>query len=349
MRVYKTGDSTQQGMVAIVITMLVITIIAMMVLTFARVIRRDTRQTIDRQLSAQALYAAETGINDVVELAKTVALQPKTSCDNTGIYAGLNPNLDGANNVAYTCVLVDPEPERLKVNKVKPFESRTINVESSTNYSQITIEWEAENPPDTLDTSCDRNGGAAAFKAIGAWGDCNPLVRLDLVPVSGANLNGDDPNNLNAVYSAFVFPGTGANPPTTYASGTDWGGQGVTVDGNCEQDRLDASLQCRVVIPVTSGTDYRLRIMPIYKAAEFAISAQVSAGGDNVNLENSQYVIDVTGKAQDVLRRVRIYRDVRVQSPTAHSFGLQTEDTLCKLLSVVPGDTTTADAACPLP
>ena len=53
----------QDGLVSIIIVVILMIVISIIVLSFAKVVRNEQRQTLDRQLSTQAYYAAESGVN----------------------------------------------------------------------------------------------------------------------------------------------------------------------------------------------------------------------------------------------------------------------------------------------
>jgi Tfp pilus assembly protein PilX len=57
-------QSSQSGMIAILVTLLMMIIISLLVLGFAQVSRHEQGNTTNTQLSTQAYYAAESGIND---------------------------------------------------------------------------------------------------------------------------------------------------------------------------------------------------------------------------------------------------------------------------------------------
>src|SRR5689334_4150187 len=106
-------ESRQQaGMVSIMVTMILMIVLSLVVIGFAQIARRNSRQSLDRQLSTSAFYAAEAGVNDVRDLIKTQGTPPaKPDCTNgsgaTAAYYGGLPSstLDAAANVKYTCVM----------------------------------------------------------------------------------------------------------------------------------------------------------------------------------------------------------------------------------------------------
>jgi Tfp pilus assembly protein PilX len=85
MRKIHLHNSSQTGMVSIMVTMLLMLVITLIVLGFAQVSRREQIQTLDRQLSAQAFFAAESGVNDAISvikqrLAQGLPISDKTAC-----------------------------------------------------------------------------------------------------------------------------------------------------------------------------------------------------------------------------------------------------------------------------
>src|SRR4051812_40718641 len=110
----RTG--AQSGMVSIMVTMILMIVLSLIVIGFAQIARRNSRQSLDRQLSTSAFYAAEAGVNDVRDLIKNYGTPPaKTDCTNgsgaTATYYGHLPSatLDAASGVKYTCIMVNPQ------------------------------------------------------------------------------------------------------------------------------------------------------------------------------------------------------------------------------------------------
>ena len=78
----------------VLLTMILMIVVGLIVLGFAQISRRNQRQALDRQLSTQAFYAAETGVNDAANLIKTavqagtvVAAKPDCTSTGGGFYA----------------------------------------------------------------------------------------------------------------------------------------------------------------------------------------------------------------------------------------------------------------------
>ncbi|MCA9330399.1 hypothetical protein KDA11_07130, partial [Candidatus Saccharibacteria bacterium] len=54
----------EQGIVSIFVTIIIILLMSLIILAMVRNATREGRQSLDRQLSDQAFYNAESGIND---------------------------------------------------------------------------------------------------------------------------------------------------------------------------------------------------------------------------------------------------------------------------------------------
>ena len=118
--------ASEVGMISIMTTMVLMIIISLIALGFAQISRRNQRESLDRQLSTQAFYAAESGVNDARDLIANAVnagttVPDKDACDDNGagaFYATLNPVIDAAKNVEYSCLLVDTAPTELRYSDV---------------------------------------------------------------------------------------------------------------------------------------------------------------------------------------------------------------------------------------
>src|SRR4051794_29381721 len=94
---------SEQGIVAIVVSIILIIILSLITIGFANLVRREQRQALDRQLSSEAFYAAESAINDTVDALKV----PNSSVISTNNCTNTDSVLDKSRGVSVPCVLVD--------------------------------------------------------------------------------------------------------------------------------------------------------------------------------------------------------------------------------------------------
>jgi len=335
----------EAGMVAIMVTLILMIVISLIVLGFAQVSRRTQRQALDRQLSTQAFYAAETGVNDAVKVIQdaiasgsTVEDKPDCNSDGNGFYAEpkLKPDIDEDNGVSYSCLTVDPEPTTLDYKNIGE-NSSVIPLSAASSINNVTLTWR------TLDSVTDNPTPAATcrpnltnpFLTTSAWSATNcgyGVLRIDLVPTAGSSLS---TNGLqNATMTAFVVPlSSNVNCGTTpgCVSSVNY----TTGGGNSRLGVVCTDSACSLRIANLSQTQYHLRVSSIYKDVSLQIVAR-DAGNAALNLRGAQALIDVTGKAQDVLRRIQVRVPLTASSTNILSdYAIQSTDPICKRFSVM--------------
>src|SRR5690554_5996893 len=122
----------QRGIASIVICVFVILILSLVVLDMSRDASREQRQSLDHQLSSQAFYAAESGINDTVRYITETNDHPphKRNCDplqGQNQIPGFSNQL--GDSISYTCVMYETRLENLEYNNVTPAKSQIIPIE----------------------------------------------------------------------------------------------------------------------------------------------------------------------------------------------------------------------------
>jgi Tfp pilus assembly protein PilX len=335
-----TKQHREAGMVAIMVTMILMIVISLIVLGFAQISRRTQRQALDRQLSTQAFYAAETGVNDAAKLIKdavatSTPVPDKTDCpvSGSGFYASLTPVLDSAASVEYTCLLVDASPSSLEYSPVGSNRSTIVPiVATSGTISRITLTWkslEAGNP--TPAASCPSSTTANNFSTNASWTTSNcgyGVLRFDVVPTSVAR---DMAGWQSATMSSFAIPlrpgGTGGSATISYATG----------GANNRVGSLCTNTSCTLNIDFAAPqSQYYMRFLSLYKDASLTVTA--SSGGTPVDMTGAQALIDVTGKAEDVLRRIQVRLPISGSSSNQLSdYAMAITRPICKRFSIMDG------------
>lgn len=355
------GSDKQSGMVSMVVTMIIMVMLSLIVLGFAKVSRRELRQGLDRQLISQATYASESGINDAQEYLKTAA--PKSGSDTTcnkyadtptGLYKGRSENLDGSTVVS--CVLVTDKTKDLLYDSVGTNEQVVFPLQSDTAaINAVGISWDDNSANPTYDNStCPPSvatGANAAdnelYRAID-WHCPAGALRVDIV--SGADLT--RAGMLSSVQSFLLYP-TSNSAVTTQTMA--YGQQFWT---KCSATATPRKCNAIMKLPATStgGTLYYVRIKPIYRSAYISVRASTDAATFTpVDLRGTQAMIDSTGRANDVVKRlvarVPICPGGVACGKQPAGYALQSSETICKLYSVIPPDTvkgTSDDPNCEL-
>jgi Tfp pilus assembly protein PilX len=317
----------EAGIVSIVVTMVMIVVISLIVLGVAEISRNEQRTSLDQHLSTQAYYAAEAGVNDVRGIMNSLVssgatVQNKTICGNQGSYT-LNSTVNAANNVAYTCVLVNANPTSLVYTVGYTSTVIPLNTNGAP-VGNLTLAWKVPTGAVSTPVGCYTNAGQLGTFPVatgaGQWGCAYPVVRVDLVNAGAGLVRA---NWLSHTITAFFVPFNSAVIPNT----TTPVARGAVVGAQCN------ATNCTAVIGGLAGSNYYMRVTTLYRTNSVLT---ITAGGNP--LFNAQATIDSTGKAQDVLRRIVVAVDLT--DANAHkipSAAIITRDSICKRFGVTPG------------
>lgn len=317
-------SSHQSGLVSYVVVSAIMIVLTIIVLSFARTVQREQRQTLDRQLNTQAQYAAESGINDALnELARNPGLADAdyTECDEFMNAASLDGELgDGVN---YSCLLLDPTPSELKFDITPQHSVATEIRPSSGTIDSLTIAWK------DLGVGGDVTGcGNAIPQDLPP--DCDiGYLRFELVDFSSQRSRQDLMEGSRAI--GFLRPHSTGSSTRLFSdfSNTNQGRmEGVVCsDGECSLEITD----------LTMNRGY-LRLKSIYKNVDVTVTARDSSGR-SVNFIGSQVAIDATGRAGGVVKRMKVHRvlDGGVAGQFGPEFALQSRESICKRFQYIAG------------
>ena len=360
MKLAKIRD--QRGVVSIMITMIMMLVISLIVIGFSQVARRNERESLDRQLSTQAYYAAESGVNAVnhyllnpANATAQVDTLDSGDCKATDSPVAL-PNLSSANSVSTTCLMLNTQPTTLVADPVTQDSPIVFHVQDGTNsFSSLVFTW---TPPahSTGSYNCaatNTNGGITTLPVYtttpGAgtpWDCAEGILRIDFVPVStftkaglsdaedntktvyfvpNASMAGQNTVDLSQATNAYLRKTKCATYSTTNTCATT--GCGTSVNSTCAG-----------IVTAGLGSNYYVRVSTLYKdAGSVTISATDATQVGGVRFVQGQAVIDSTGKAQDQYRRVQVRVPLVSTQSALPLFGVQSTSTICKQMSVAAG------------
>ena len=326
-----TLRKNQSGMVSIMITMILMIVLSLIVIGFAQISRRNQREVLDRQLSTQAFYAAESGVNDVRNLMTTIGTPPaKTACANTGpFYSSLQPNLSSANNVSYSCVLVNPTPPQLHYNDIdtSAIETPIQNANPAAPIKTLTLTWQPNASVASPLALCPTSANNV-FSPTGSWKCGYGVLRADLVPTDGlltAN------SMASSTMTTFAVPIAGT-PGKVIGYAPDNSNANNLTTVTC------STTQCQLSITnMQAHLSYYLRLASLYEGVPLQING-TDINGNPANFVNGQVIIDSTGKAQDVLRRIQVYLSLQPNPSNPNpSNAISSFGPVCKRFSVSGG------------
>lgn len=340
----------QDGIISLVICMLLMIIISLITLSFATLARREQRQALDKQLSTQAFYAAESGINDATEAIRSGVLTTDVNGCSTEEQDDINPagvsaSLNDTAKVARTCVFVDQSPSQL--DGIVGVSNPTVYQIAPAGLASIDIYWEndvtgvAQTFPATIDIV---NG---PFPVASLWnGSTTPgVLSIQLIPSNFSTPGGLTRAAISAgLLTAYGYP-TASNTNNTFSAGATT--NGTIMGGACSTS--NSPRHCKISINGLTG-GYYLKLKAFYDPVHVTIEARDGLGG-LLAINGAQVLIDSTGRAGDVVKRIKVYKPVRtpVELP---GYVLDVGEDLCKRLQTRPGDTTSDNpnsiAACEL-
>lgn len=336
MSIMKRRSLNQEGIGSLLFTMIMILVISLIVLGFSQLARRNQRQTLDNQLSTQAYYAAESGVNSALHILRSPHFNESTGDDkncnqfinNNGGGSQLNPTQ--ATAATYTCVLVDQGAmDSLVYQTVSPTNGIIVPINPVGNLTGLTFSWTKPAGAVSPVSNCSSNNNlppAASYNC--PYG----MLRIDIVPIAaGASHSIASLQTSNRTF--FIKP-------------VDNGSLAFNLSDNqpLQKAKCTAS-NCQVQITGMSGS-YALHISSVYAAVPSLEIAPLNLG---VKLAGAQVLIDATGRSQDVLRRIRVRAPIDQQQVSVTG-AIVSNQSICKRFTVGDGvgfNAANAGVTCP--
>ena len=371
----------ESGLVSILTVILFMIFVSILVVGFIKIMADEQRQATDNDLSASALTAAQSGVEDAkrvilyclgggLDLTDTArcnnlfgsgrATDPCDSFKNAakGLFNSMGITYDLSSNEAivgnpefnqyYTCLSVTSDPSSVQ-KTVAADKSEFIKLDVNGPYDSVEINWS-----DSSGTWGDRPLALGSdFTALSSWNNGAvdpkprpPVLRVQVIPYPAVG----GITSLDAVEQAsdsfFLVPATGATATSSIsraidarpAPGSPRIGSVPLAHTACTLGIGVSGYNCRMVISgFTPAVDkYYLRLSLLYGVSSRVSVAPLNAGNP-ATFRNVQYVIDVTGRANDVYRRVQ--SRVSPESTALYpEYAVDTAGLICK-------DITVADAA----
>lgn len=331
---------SEEGLASFVVTSIMIIVISLIVLGFGVVARRENQSALDRQLSTQAYYAAEAGVNDAVQAIHTyVEANPfsstnppsKTNCSNSGDpYTGLNTSatqLASGGKASYSCLLIFTQPSTLVYDSTV---SKVINLQNANgaDFNNISVQWQ--------DSNFSNQAQFSGCKTVGqfppSWpNNCNAdVLRIDLVPAAALESTTPLKELELETFTVFLYPQAGGGSPIVYNPSNN----GQVVGASCN------SGGCVATIGSTNQSQYYMRVTAMYGIPQnITVSAKYMDNGrlKAANFNHGQAVIDVTGRAQNELRRLEVRTTLNTLNNGLYpSEALQLNQSICKKFYITP-------------
>lgn len=341
---YRRTQDNEKGFASLIVALVLILVLSLLTIGFAQLARREQQISLSKQLSSQAFYAAEAGINDALKALPQI-LAAIEAGDNIPEDQCLGPPfitnnvVNSANDVTYSCVLVNTQLPSIEYGAVEAGSTRSITYSLSDGLESLTVSWgSADNQTEPRT--------ASGLPPLSDW-DSPAVLQFSLTPLS----NLDRQSLIDRTFTAYLYPwGSGfgsSNVP--YKPANAPGDKVPFVSGNCTDSGKYACSVTVTGIGGALGDRYLVHLTNLYDTSNIAIGAK-SINGIPLKFIKGQATIDVTGKAHNVLKRVRV--NVPLDKKPSQPDGAIQSQSICKRFDVEPTSPafyyTTTDASCEL-
>ena len=342
----KKLSTNQSGFASMVIALILVLVLALMTIGFAQLARREQQKALDKQLAAQANYAAESAINDAINDIKknNGAIPPGSNspnCIHPATGATSDPTIDTTSGATYSCLLVNLKPTNLIKNPLGRDTSWNVAFSTSANIGKMTVTWSSFDGHNTR-----RPALSSPLLPISGWGTAPPLLQFSITPLTAV----DRVSLINNMYTAYLYPSlpSVASNTVTYAPRPS---NVSIVTGRCAAATATLPAICKSVIDIGASLNttgpFLVHVYGYYDAASVTITATPKVGATPIQFVDGQAQIDATGKAQNVLKRLqaRVPLNGLLDLP---NYAIEAQD-ICKRFTTGPPPLTSApdpDLAC---
>jgi Tfp pilus assembly protein PilX len=360
----KINNKNQRGFVSIFTVLFFIVFIMVITVGFLRVVSQEQQQSTNDSLTASALSAAKSGIED----GKRALLLYNTTTDSSlkdslraafderrcdGIFNSSNGTIvdslelsrdgkvaESANlQQSYTCLTITANTDDF-VGKLSEGTSDIIPLRGEADFTKFSIGWHGTSP--NLDGAPRAYSPGSQLRTRPAWLTAGypALMRLQLIAVPKGTYSLDQIESQ----TQFIVPGKSGIIPYDV---TMTGGLSVIGCQGFPPANVTAEYACttNVVSPYPSADKILyLRVTALYRDTNIQLKLANATGP--VKFDMVEPIVDSTGKTTDVYRRVqaRVRLDGQVQLP---EYVLETGNNLCKNFAVSPLQMYD-DASCPI-
>ena len=342
----------ESGATAIFIVVFAAILLLVVTLGFMRTMIHEQGRSTDSVLSQSAYDAALAGVEDgkrVVTLCQkgdtnvcNKIAESSSKCDLANLALGVGSSDEvllksSAGDVsgetydqAYTCLRINPAPGNYSADIARD-QPLVIPLSVDTPADSLEISWQKKGVPVTETLNIDvLDAQSGNLYSLSSWNTNKnkpPMLRVQLIRGVDSAVNNTSvqflyPSNATAADGNFAA-GPKSPVPTACTSSGGLIDEKMTGDQKCRATLKDGSNQ------ITGSQNY-LVITPIY--ADAAVTLNLPEGSHFVGIQN---VIDSTGRANDVFRRVSARVDL-IPHPTYPNAALTLSGPLCKNFMVTP-------------
>lgn len=376
---------TESGAASIFIVIFFALLLSVITVSFVNIVNQDQQQALNNDLSQSAFDAALAGaedgkqaldwyrsncigpspLNPTHSLCSTIS-ENDPECSDIAKFRsilGLRMKEDASNEVqvgardndkdlnqSYTCASIEYNTDDYE-RKLNAGRSHLIELKGATPINKLEIEWfnkEDASDAATITKPPHSDGTAAPLPQDSQqWGVATPaLLRLQIISVNSAF-------NLNdiATRTVFLYPG-GSTPLDTSFSVLPTN-PSKPAKTECADNLETQEYACSAALGLGAYAGDRrfLMVTPLYNQATFNI--KLLNNDTAVDFAGVQPIVDVTGRANDVFRRIESRVEFAPPDiPLAEGFdypAFDSTDSICKAFGVGSQTAHFSNGSCTLP
>lgn len=337
--------SDQRGAVSFLTVIFLALLLTTITVSFVRLAINEQRQSTDDDLTNRAFYAAESGVEDAKRAIEM--FQNNTLADlNGGDCApptGFDPDLisDPALDSEYTCQLINMDAPNFQAD-LDMWEGVTVPLNgANSTWTSVLIEWHLVGTGTGSDGPAPSERSNNNLPRVGDWNsNWAAILRSNFfdIPTSGSISRGNF-----ASRAGFLNSGNSGSSSTTLSSFDR-----QIINASCDDTTPTNEYACSALITglTPASREYYLRLQSIYEPTHIQITLQNNSG-TQTDFSGVQAVVDVTGRAGDVYRRVEARIQLNQGNYLLPDFALMSATDLCKDFGVTddPNDFQTLNGA----
>lgn len=368
-RVTMKHQQQEQGAVSLFVVIFVTLLISIVSIGFIKIMLQDQSQAGVVDLSKSAYDSAQAGVEDAKRALLTAEKEcnggAQTRCDqiraafasqacDTLVRADIvstdasDPSEvkvqqtqgDAALNQAYTCVKVNTTTNDVRFS-LSPYESKLEPLRGTSSFEQIKLSWfDANNhtaPLNSLSIADFATRSTTPLLPIpNEWPANRPsVIRAQLIVYDPTKSLSD--NDRDGSRTLFLYPVSTATGKLSFATAgrgapSDLSPVGCTADFSSSDYACTATIDLGTTIDLTGKLAY-LRVTGIYNPASVKLEL-ATASGSAVNFDGVQAVVDSTGRANDIFRRIESRVELSDTTFPYPEFSTDVKGDICKSFAV---------------
>jgi hypothetical protein len=338
----------QQGFASIVIALIFILVMSLLTVAFAQLARREQQHALDKQLSNQAYYAAETGINDITKaiglpstdpnhiddaVLASVGYTDSNDCVNLQLLPMLRSHINDNADVSYTCEMINLKPRNLQKG-LNADGAWSVVFSSDNALNQLNIQWTSQNA--AVNSNPRTTEG---FPPANQWSS-PAVLEFSLTPLNNDLQRG---TLISKNMTVYLYPrnatgstlATSVNYQTVVSNKNSFNGD---IIGRCTGGATNIC-SAQITNLVGNGTGpYLLHMVSHYDPNVTNVNiGGVDINNNAVSFIGAQAQIDSTGRARNVLKRIRVAVPL-TNSKDIPSYALEVQN-ICKRFQSEPAGT----------